>query len=413
MTGKRHRVGKGRIRSQINGGGLTKGRDNFFPPGVVKFSEARDHLGIGGGDVLLLAGIGVDVVQLLAIDEAPLVGHHRALAPLDWIAHSLAVGHQNAVRPVLRLALDQRPDVHAIKLHALRRRYLTVIDKGRHHVDIRGDGVHIAPAGEAAFGPVDKERYAMAAVVLAAFLAAHAVVVHARAGGGAVVRGENENSVVGQPLFFEEPPHGTDIVVDVGDHAVEVGEVHILVLIRFAGSLRRMHGAVRRVGAEVHEERFFAVFHLGDEALGIIKKDIGAKALGGHGFAVVKIGAIKVGVVPKIRRLAHAAAAVPQHLLKSAILRTIRIVVAQVPFTEHAGMITAIAKNFADGHLIMAQHGTTHDRMPYAGAISPAAGDQCRPRRRTGRSHVIIREPHTVRMQLIQMRCLQDWISMT
>ena len=174
-----------------------------------------------------------------------------------------------------------------------------------------------------------------------------------------------------------------------------------------------MHGAVRRVGTEVHEERFFAVFHLGDEALGIIKKDISAKALRRHGFAVVKIGTIKVGVIPEIRRLAHAAATVSKHLLKAAILRAIRIVVAQVPFTEHTGMITAIAKNFADGHLIMAQHGTTHDRMPYAGAISPAAGDQCRPRRRTGRSHVVIREPHTVRMQLIQMRRLQDRVAMT
>ena len=121
----------------------------------------------------------------------------------------------------------------------------------------------------------------------------------ARAGGGAVVRGENENGVFGQSFFFEELPHGTDIIVDVGDHAVEVGEVHTLVLIRFAGSLRRVHGAVRRVGAEVYEEWFFAVFHLGDEALGVIKKDIGAKALRRHGFAVMKIGAIKVGVIPE------------------------------------------------------------------------------------------------------------------
>ena len=127
----------------------------------------------------------------------------------------------------------------------------------------------------------------------------------------------------------------------------------------------------------------------------------------------MKIGAIKVGVIPEIWRLAHAAAAVPQYFLKAAILRAVRIVVAQVPFTEHAGMVAAIAKNFADGHLIMAQHGTAHDRVPHAGAIGPAAGDQCRPRRRTGWRHVIISESHTVRMQLIQMRRLQDWISMT
>ena len=66
----------------------------------------------------------------------------------------------------------------------------------------------------------------------------------------------------------------------------------------------------------------------------------------------------------------------PQHLLKTAILRAVRIVVAQVPFTEHAGVIAAIAENLADGHLVMAQHGTAHDRVPHAGAIGPAAGER-------------------------------------
>ncbi len=231
----------------------------------------------------------------------------------------------------------------------------------------------------------------MAAIVLAALAAAHAVVVDVRAAGSAVVGGKNENGVFSKPFLFEERAHGADVVVDVGDHAEKVGHVDALFGVGLGGFLRRMHRAVRGVGAEINEERLVAVLHLGDEALSIIKKHIGAKTLDRHGFAVVKIGAIKVGVVPKIGRLPHAATTVAQHFLKAAILRAVRIVVAQVPFAKHAGVVTAIAENPADGHLVMAQHRPAHDRVPHTGAIGPASSDQRRPRRRTRRRHVVIR----------------------
>ena len=48
----------------------------------------------------------------------------------------------------------------------------------------------------------------------------------------------------------------------------------------------------------------------------------------GPNFAVVKVGTIKVGVIPKVRRLPYTTSTVAQHFLKTAILRTIRIVVA-------------------------------------------------------------------------------------
>ena len=87
--------------------------------------------------------------------------------------------------------------------------------------------------------------------------------------------------------------------------------------------------------------------------------------------------------------------------------------IPQVPFAKHAGVITAITQNPADGHLVVAQHRAAHDGVPHACAIGPVAGNQRRARRRTGRRHVVVREPHAVRMQLVEMRRLEHRIAMT
>ena len=366
------------------------------------------------GQVGLLPGIGVDVEQFLAVDQSPLVGHHRALAPLDRIAHALRVGDQNPVRPRFLLPpLDERADVHAVEFDALRRRYVAVVNQGRHNIHIGGDHVHIPPLGQAALRPVDEERHAMATIILATFFSTHAVVVNVRATGGAVVGGENENGVVGQAFLLEKRAHRTDVVINVGNHAKKVGNVHTLLHVRRAGFHRRMHRAVRGVGAEVNEERLIIVLDLLDEPLGVVEKHIGAKALHRHGFAVVKIGAVEVGVVPVVGRLPHAATAMAQHFLKTAILRAVRIIVTQMPLAEHGCVIAAIGENPADGHLVVAQHRAAHDGVPHACAIGPVAGNQRRARRRTGRRHVVVGEPHAVRMQLVEVRRLEHRIAMT
>mgnify|MGYP003313476431 CR=1 FL=1 len=108
---------------------------------------------------------------------------------------------------------------------------------------------------------------------------------------------------------------------------------------------------------------------------------------------------------------APGAPAVPQHFLKSAILRAVRVIVAQVPIAIHACVIPAIAVDFTNSHLVMAQHRPSHNRVPNPGAIGPAPGDQSRSRWRTRRRHVIIRKPHTVRMQFVEMRRLEDRVT--
>ena len=90
-------------------------------------------------------------------------------------------------------------------------------------IDVGGVGIDIATSGEFALGPVGEEWHAVAAVVLATFLAAHAGVKDLGSGGGAVVGGENEDGVIAEFFFVEELAQFADVVIDVRDHAVEVG----------------------------------------------------------------------------------------------------------------------------------------------------------------------------------------------
>ena len=49
VAGKRDGVGQGRFGSEVNSSGLAEGGDDLIPPPVIKFSKARDDLGVGGG----------------------------------------------------------------------------------------------------------------------------------------------------------------------------------------------------------------------------------------------------------------------------------------------------------------------------------------------------------------------------
>ena len=113
-----------------------------------------------------------------------------------------------------------------------------------------------------------------------------------------------------------------------------------------------MHWAVRCIGGYVGEE-WFAGFFLGlDEAGGVVKKDIGAESFDGCGFTVVPVRAIEVGVVPVVRCLADAATSVAQDFGEAAVFGSVWIVIAEVPFAEHAGGVAGVFEDFPDGDFI-------------------------------------------------------------
>lgn len=61
--------------AEVDFGGLGEGWFEFGPPGVVEVAHFFDLVGVGFGDVIFLTGVGFDVVEFFAIDEAELLGH--------------------------------------------------------------------------------------------------------------------------------------------------------------------------------------------------------------------------------------------------------------------------------------------------------------------------------------------------
>ena len=86
------------------------------------------------------------------------------------------------------------------------------------------------------------------------------------------------------------------------------------------------------------------------------KKDIGAEAFGGDDFAVVKVGAIEIGVVPDVGGLADSAAAVSVNFGEATVLGAVGVVVAEVPFAEHAGGVFFL-EVLGEGDFVFAEHG--------------------------------------------------------
>ena len=86
-------------------------------------------------------------------------------------------------------------------------------EQGRHEIDIRGQGVHVASVAEAAVGIADEEGDAMAALVGRPLLAAHSGVIAARtflrelvgvefdAVGSAVVGHKDQDGIIPQAQF--------------------------------------------------------------------------------------------------------------------------------------------------------------------------------------------------------------------
>ena len=56
------------------------------PPGVIFFLETGHDLGVIGGDILRLAAVGKDIVELIVVHQAPAVGPHGAVGAFGLLA---------------------------------------------------------------------------------------------------------------------------------------------------------------------------------------------------------------------------------------------------------------------------------------------------------------------------------------
>src|SRR5210317_2249894 len=90
---------------------------------------------------------------------------------------------------------------------------------------------------------------------------------------------------------------------------------------------------MRGVGREIKQKRLRAI--LFDETHALTEPDVSTVALEFLEFPVPFVGVIEVVVAPVIRGLTNPAATMPHDVLKAPVLRTMRCVVAEVPFADH------------------------------------------------------------------------------
>ena len=165
--------------------------------------------------------------------------------------------------------------------------------------------------------------------------------------GGAVVSHEDEDGVVGDVEFAEFLSEFAEVVIEVGDHAVEFGTAFPGDFF-FIGSgpfFRNLVGGLGGVKGEVEEEGFF--FVLGDEVLGLGKPDVGGVALEFLVGAVALVGIIELIVAPIIGSLANSSGLVPDDVLEALIHGSAGSVVTEVPLADHASGVACFSKIFS------------------------------------------------------------------
>ena len=100
----------------------------------------------------------------------------------------------------------------------------------------------------AAGRPVKIKRHTMASFVGASLLAFHAGIENFFATGRSVVRSINKDRVVLDSKFFDQLASLTDVVVDIGNHAIESSDLVGLIFIHVEVFLRTMQRTMRSVG---------------------------------------------------------------------------------------------------------------------------------------------------------------------
>ena len=111
-----------------------------------------------------------------------------------------------------------------------------------------------------------------------------------------------------------------------------------------------MKRSVRSVCADVREKGIVVSDARLNEAFGFLEVNIRTIAFVFLRLAVVPISIVELRVVPVVRRLAYAPASMANHFRKATIFRSVRIIVAQVPFAEHSRLVSIIQERLTQSH---------------------------------------------------------------
>ena len=180
------------------------------------------------------------------------------------------------------------------------------------------------------------------------------------AGGSAIVRHENQNRVFRQTEFLQMLSQLPEVVIDVGDHSVEVRAASAprnCLLVRIAPLRIDSIGTMRCVRRQVKQERLFLVVLY--KAMSFAKPNVGAIAIELLKLTISFISVVEVVVTPVVRRLPDSTASMPDHILEASVLRSMRRVITQVPLADHSRHVTRIGEHICDCSFVGVQHRPT------------------------------------------------------
>ena len=280
---------------------------------------------------------------------------------------------------------------------------------------MRGQHVEVAPTRKPSARPADEKRHPMSTVEQRAFRALHAGVESlavAKSGRRTVVGREDQNRVLGQPQFVQLRYQPAHVFVDIGDHPVESGVRYVWVVgVEVAVLLGHVERAVRGVGHQISKERPLAVRL--DEFHRRVEPNVGAIPVKLLRPAVAEIRIIEIRITPIVGRLPHTTPAMNQHLAKTSILRPERIIIPQVPLPKAAGLITTFGKHLGHRHRIGPRQRPPPGSPPSAHPHRILPGHQPGSRRSTTRRDMKIRQSHRLPVKRVQVRSLDDRVTVT
>ena len=131
---------------------------------------------------------------------------------------------------------------------------------------------------------------------------------------------------------------------------------------------------MRCIGSYIAKEGIMLI--LIDERFCFIEPYIGAISFKLSVFSIIIVMIIKIIIVPVVIRIAYRASTMIDRLLKSHIQGSARIIIPQVPLTEHGSRITVIPEYFCHGFLILPQQRPAGNGMPDACPVIISAGQK-------------------------------------
>ena len=384
-----------------------------------------DHFRVLVDHVRGLQGIGFQVVELAVFEQAPALPQDPRVTPgedrlgvgrgvVEAGRHAAVVDDQHAIFRNARLSAQDGGEARAVEARRCRRLDSGEVQEGRQDVLDLGQARHVPRVRQAAVRPTDEERHAMAPFPQLGLHPAHAGVEVERAVGAAVVRHEDHDRVLSQPLVLEEVEKPAHVRVDVPDHPqvpaqpglqrrTRVGELGPGQRGRESGFVLLLgdQRAVRRVRGDVGQEGrsgLRGALHVVDR---FVEEDVRAVPLERLPPAVADVGVVEVVVAPEVGNRADVGRGEPHRLVESAVLGPEGVVVAEVPLAEHAGAVTRLGEDVGHRRDLRPQERPAAADVDRAVAGGVHAGQQLSTGRRAHGRDVEVVQAHALAAQAV------------